>query len=81
MNNSNNALLETKVERLTAHDLVKKHIQNPNHVITDEEFQNISVAEAAVDKNKLDKETNLKKEKLENVTDTDTLPNPYTVVG
>lgn len=80
MNNSNNALPETKVEKLTPHDLVKKHIQNPDHVITDEEFQNILVAEAAVDKRKVDKEADSKKAEIKKASD-GTLPNPYSVVG
>ena len=52
---------------ITPKDLVKKHIQDPNHVISDEEFDHVKVGEEGEDKAEVKKEIADKEEELENL--------------
>lgn len=69
-----------KAPKVTPHDLVRKHIEDPDHVITDEEMQNLSVGTAAEDYAEVNKEVEEIDEELKHLRDSD-LPNPYAVLG
>ena len=71
----------SKDESITAAELVRKHIQNADHIVTDDEFNNIKVAEDAADEEKINKEADVKKDELKKLPDNDSLPNPYNVVA
>ena len=65
-------------QRLTAAELVRKHLKDPNHVVTDEELQNVKVgSEAEVDESK---EVDKLEEEIEAVPKVDSVPNPYSVL-
>jgi hypothetical protein len=70
-----------KNNELTPEELIKKHIQDPNHIITDDEIKNAKVGEAADDEKTVDEETTRRKEEIENESPEDDLPNPYNVLG
>lgn len=73
---------ETKREEsLTPAQLIKKHMQDPKHVVTDDELKKVKVGNDAEDEKKVSKETNAKKEELDNLPHNDSLPNPYSILG
>jgi hypothetical protein len=66
---------------LTPDELIKKHIQDPDHVVTDEEIKNAKVGEAADNEQTIDKETKRREDEIEHESPEDDLPNPYNVLG
>ena len=69
-----------KGESLTPKELFKKHLRDPNHHVTDEELMNLKVGADAEDETKISVESKNRKSEVENLSDSDTLPNPYNVV-
>jgi hypothetical protein len=43
-------------EALTPEELIKKHLSNPKHIITDEEMKNLKVGNDAEEEKELEKE-------------------------
>lgn len=64
-------------ENVTPSDLIKKHIENKDHVVTGEELQKMKVGDEAVSEDTIKKEAELKEEELHS---TPHLPNPYDVL-
>jgi hypothetical protein len=56
-----------KSENITPGELVKKHIKDPNHVITDDELANVKVGEEGETDSEFKKEIADKEEELENL--------------
>jgi hypothetical protein len=56
--------MESKNKKLTPAELVKIHLKDPSHVITDEELQMVKVGADGDDKPGLENAINLKKEEL-----------------
>ncbi len=66
-----------KDEDLNPHDLIKKHIEDKEHTVTDEELQNIKVGEDAIPDEELEKGIKEKEDELKHKPH---LPNPYDVL-
>jgi len=66
---------------LTPADLVKRHMQDPTHVVTDEELRNVKVGDDAEDEKEVNKEADAKEDEIEKLPNNDDLPNPYEVLG
>jgi hypothetical protein len=49
-----------KDKRLTPAELIRKHIKDPGHVVTEDELRNLRVGEYAKDKTQIDKEADAK---------------------
>ena len=69
--------MEKNKENLSPRDLIKKHIENKDHVVTDEELQTVKVGQQAGSEEANRKEVDARKEELES---TPHLPNPYDVL-
>jgi len=65
----------------TPAELVKKHIKDPSHVVTEEELKELVVGDDAVTKKELTKEENEKKDELDNLPHNDDLPNPFSILS
>lgn len=83
MENSNPSSREekNKSDKLTPHELLQKHSNDPNHIVTDVELKNLKVGAEAEDKSEVIKETDEKDDEIENLPHNDSLPNPYEVLG
>ncbi|HEX8459984.1 MAG TPA: hypothetical protein VF623_01085 [Segetibacter sp.] len=68
-------------EGLTPKELIKKHLKDPNHHVTDEEMMNLKVGSAAEEASSIDSQTGILKDKIENKSDKDSLPNLFKVLG
>ena len=81
MENGSSSLQENKKgESLTPKELMKKHLQDPNHQVTDEELMNLKVGSDAEDEALVDKEADARSGEIDDLPDNDTLPNLYTVL-
>lgn len=67
---------KSKDEQLTPHELLEKHLKDPNHAVTDEELKNLKVGSTPEDTDVL-KETKTKEDELRHHSP----PNPYDVLG
>lgn len=65
----------------TAAELVKKHMKDPNHVVTESDLKELVVGDEAVTKNELSKEEHEKKDELDNLPHNDDLPNPFSILS
>ena len=71
---------KSKEKGLTPKELIKKHLQDPNHKVTDEELMSLKVGSAAEDQDELKKEALVIEEETKNRSATETLRNPYKVL-
>jgi len=69
-----------KNARFTPAELIKIHIKDPNHVVTEEEMKKLVVGDEALNTNELSKDATEKKEELDHLPNSDKLPNPYNVL-
>lgn len=69
--------MENNQEVFTPHDLIKRHIENKDHVVTDEELQKVKVGWEAESAEAARKEIKQKKDELESK---DHVPNPYDII-
>lgn len=65
---------------LTPGELIKKHIHDQNHVVTDEELQQVKVGVDAVDESEVKKREKELEEGIEELKEKHA-PNPYDVLG
>jgi hypothetical protein len=77
---TSNEKLPNEEGRLTPKELVQKHLKDPHHKVTDEELWNLKVGADAEDETKVQKESEIKKEKIDSLPHNDALPNPYEVL-
>lgn len=66
---------KSKDEQLTPHELLEKHLKDPNHTVTDDELKKLKVGSTSEDTDVL-KETKTKEDERH-----DSPPNPYDVLG
>jgi hypothetical protein len=69
--------METNQEVFTPHDLIKRHIENKDHVVTDEELQKVKVGWEAESAEAARKETKLRSQDLQT---NNKFPNPYNIL-
>jgi hypothetical protein len=82
MENNNLSTEETnKDENLTPAELMKKHMKDPNHVVTEDELRKVKVGGDAEDDIEVAKEADAKKDELDHLPHSDDLPNPYSILG
>jgi len=67
--------------KVTPAKLIKKHMKDPNHVVTEDELKKVVVGEEALETSKFDKEAEDKKDEVEHLPHNDDLPNPYSILG
>jgi hypothetical protein len=72
---------QKKSQRLTPAELIRKHLKDPNHHVTDEELSNLKVGVEAEDDQMVSEESKKVEEEVESLPDNDSLPNPYQVLG
>jgi hypothetical protein len=80
MQNGTSLPEQNKGEGLTPKELIKKHLQDPNHKVTDEELKNLKVGSDAEDTTTINNEADALAEEVDDRTDSDALPNPYNVL-
>jgi hypothetical protein len=69
-------------QSLTPKELVKKHMEDPAHVVTDEELKKVKVGDDAVSETELENEAEEKSDEITNEDGRDDdVPNPYDVLG
>ena len=71
---------KSKEKGLTPKELIKKHLQDPNHKVTDEELMSLKVGAAAEFDNDVEKEAAVIEEEARNRPASDTLRNPYRII-
>jgi hypothetical protein len=81
METNNSANNPENNRKLTPAELIKKHMKDPNHVVTEEELKNVVVGDEAMNKKELDKDAKDKKDEVDHLPHNDDLPNPYSVLG
>ena len=83
MENSNSTSNEVKKndESLTPNELMKMHMKDPNHVVTEDELRKMKVGADAEDNKEVAKETDAKKDELDHLPHNDDLPNPFSILG
>jgi hypothetical protein len=69
--------MDKKENETNAHDLVKKHIENKDHEVTNEELENIKVGEDAITDEELKNEADKIEDEMNHKPH---LPNPYDVL-
>jgi len=81
MENNNSSPLEekNKVNRLTPHELIEKHIKDNKHIITEEELKNLKVGLEAENESGVSKEINKKDDEV--LSNNNNLPNPFNIVN
>ena len=70
-----------EVESLSPKELMRKHLNDPNHQVTDEELRNVKVGVDAEDEQQVIEGSEKIKEKINTTPDNTSLPNPYSVIG
>jgi hypothetical protein len=83
MENSNSTSNEVKNndESLTPNELMKMHMKDPNHVVTEDELRKMKVGADAEDNKEVAKETDAKTNELDHLPNNDDLPNPFSILG
>lgn len=83
MENSNPSSNEVtkKDESLTPAELMKKHMKDPNHVVTEDELRKVKVGGDAEDNKEVAKEADAKKNELDHLSHNDDLPNPFSILS
>jgi len=71
---------EINDEKLTPEELMKKHLTDPNHVITDDEFAKLKVGIDAEDETEINKEVEEKSEERENPQRGHAVPDTYGII-
>ena len=69
--------MDNEEKDINPHDLIRKHIQNKDHKITDEELAKVKIGEDAIPKDELKKDAEHMEEEFKH---TDHPPNPYDVI-
>lgn len=72
---------KNKDDKLTPHELFKKHSQDPDHVVTEEELKNLKVGSEAEDESEVSRETKEKDDEIESLPNNDGLPNPFNILN
>ena len=70
-----------KDESLTPAELMKKHMKDPNHVVTEDELRKVKVGDDGEDVKQIEKEVDAKKDELDHLPHNDDLPNPFSILG
>jgi hypothetical protein len=64
-------------KEINPHDLIKKHIENKDHEVTDEELENLVIGEDAIPEEELKKDADKMDDEINHKPH---LPNPYDVL-
>ena len=79
--NPNSNEVKKNDESLTPNELMKMHMKDPNHVVTEDELRKMKVGADAEDNKEVAKETDAKTNELDHLPHNDDLPNPFSILG